>query len=149
MSTSKFVDIKNTRTLEQRKIYEKIEAEGIDPFSEEHFKTHHPYPILFENKDWFVTHNAYPYKGMSLHLLLVHKKFITSIEQISPDGWKSFHELIQVITKKFNISSGSFFMRFGDTIKTGGTVTHLHAHIMVADGGPHDRRSMFVISNPV
>jgi diadenosine tetraphosphate (Ap4A) HIT family hydrolase len=149
MSTSKFVDVENTRTAEQRRVYEEIEAQGIDPFSEEHFKTHHPYPILCDNNDWFVTHNAFPYKGMSLHLLIVHKQFITSITEISSDGWKSFYELIQVISQKFNLSSGGLFMRFGDTKKTGGTVTHLHAHIMVTDGGSDDRRTMYVISNPV
>ena len=149
MNISKFVDVKNTRTPEQRRVYEKIEQEGIDPFEFEHFRKHHPHPIVFENQNWFLTHNAFPYQGMSLHLLLVHKTFITSIEQITPESWLDFSALIQFATQEFKLTSGGFFMRFGDTTKTGGTVTHLHAHIMVTDGEPEDRRSMYVVSNKV
>lgn len=147
MSTSKFVDVDNTRTPEQRAVYEAIEAEGFDPFEEEHFKKNHPHPIIFENQNWFLTHNSFPYQGMSLHLLLVHKSFITSIDKISQPGWLDFYALIQFAVKKFNLTSGGFFMRFGDTVKTGGTVTHLHAHIMVTDGEPDERRSMYVTTS--
>lgn len=147
MSTSKFVDVGNTRTSEQREVYERIEAEGFDPFEAEHFKKNHPHPTLFENTNWLLTHNAFPYQGTSLHLLLIHKPFITSIEKISPTGWIDFQELIQFVVKEFNLTSGGFFMRFGDTVKTGGTVTHLHAHIMVTDGEPDERRSMYVTTS--
>ena len=149
MSTPKFVDVGNTRTPEQRKVYEDIELSGVDPFETEYFKKNHPHPILFENEYWLLTRNAFPYTGMSIHLLLVHKPFITSIEQITPEGWADFQSLIKFAVEEFGLTSGGFFMRFGDTFKTGGTVTHLHAHIMVADGEADQRRSMYVVSNPV
>ncbi len=139
-----FVDVNNTRTPEQREIYEVIERTGLDPFEIENFKRTHPHPIIFENASWFLSHNAFPYKGASLHLLLVHRDFITSIEQISPKGWQDLQEMIQFSVNKFNLTSGGFFMRFGDTKKTGSTVMHLHAHIVVSDGEPTERRSMYI-----
>lgn len=141
---SKFVDVENTRTPEQRAVYEKIADAEVDPFETERFKKHHKHPIIFENETWLLTHNSFPYEGTSLHLLIVHKVFITSIEQITREGWVDFYDLIQFVKKEFNLTSGGFFMRFGDTKKTGGTVTHLHAHITVADGEPEERRSMYV-----
>lgn len=147
MSTSKFVDVDNTRTDEQRSVYEAIEKEGVDPFEIIYFKRNHPHPILFENEYWMLTKNAFPYAGMSLHLLLVHKPFITSIEEITLEGWEDFRSLIQFATSEFQLNSGAFFMRFGDTKGTGGTITHLHAHIMVSDREPDERRSMYVTTS--
>jgi ATP adenylyltransferase len=144
MSTPKFVDKKNARTPEQHAVYEEIEKKGFDPFEMEHFKKHHPHPILYKNTSWFLTYNAFPYKDLSLHLLLVHLDFITSIEQITPQGWSDLQEIIGYCVREFNLTSGGFFMRFGDTTKTGGTVSHLHAHIVVTDGGPTDRRSIYI-----
>lgn len=140
----KYVDIENTRTPEQRAVYQDIENKNIDPFEPEHLKIHHPHPILFENNSWFVTKNAFPYENTSLHLLIVHKDFITSIEEISKNAWVDLQEIINFSVEKFNLRSGSFFMRFGDTTKTGSTVTHLHAHIIVSGGDPEERRSMYV-----
>jgi diadenosine tetraphosphate (Ap4A) HIT family hydrolase len=140
----KFVDVENTRTPEQREIYEKIDREGFDPFSLEHFQKNHPHPIFFENDSWFATLNAFPYTNTSLHILLIHKEFITSLEEISQKAWVDLQETINFCIKKYGLNSGSFFMRFGDTTKTGSTVTHLHAHILVSDGSSDERRSMYV-----
>ncbi len=141
---SKYVDKYNTRTAEQRAVYQRIEDEGVDPFETDYFKEHHPNPILFENEFWLVTKNAFPYGGTSLHILLVHKPFITSIEQISTQGWLELQLAIQFTVKEFGLRHGGFFMRFGETQKTGATVTHLHCHITVTDGDPEERRSMYV-----
>lgn len=130
---SKFVDLGNVRPGPFKKVYEEIEKEGIDPFDREEFCNRHPHPILFENENWFVSYNAVPYKGAGLHLLFVHKKFITSIEQISPEGLSDLWELIALAKKEFGFESGAFMMRFGDTAQTGASVTHLHAHIIVAE----------------
>jgi diadenosine tetraphosphate (Ap4A) HIT family hydrolase len=140
----KYVDINNVRSEEQKIIYKKIQDEKIDPFSPEHFEKNHPHPIIFQNNSWFVTKNAFPYENSSLHLLLVHKEFITSIEEISKDGWEDLQETIIYCVQKFNLKSGSFFMRFGNTIKTGSSVTHLHAHIIVSNGEPNKRKTMYV-----
>lgn len=140
----KFVDVANTRTPEQREIYEKIDRDGFDPFSLEHFQKNYNHPIFFENNSWFATLNAFPYANTSLHLLLVHKEFITSIEEISKTGWGDLQETINFCIKKYNLNSGSFFMRFGDTTKTGSTVTHLHAHLLVSNGDQIERKSMYV-----
>ena len=140
----KFVDIENTRTEKQRDFYQDIADKNIDPFELEHLKIHHPHPVIFENTSWFLTHNAFPYEDTSLHLLIVHKDFITSIEQISQQAWIDLQEIIKFSVEEFKLTSGGFFMRFGDTTKTGSTVTHLHAHIIVSDGDSTDRRSMYV-----
>ncbi len=140
----KYVDLENVRTEHQKIIYKKIEDEGIDPFSLEHFEKNHPHPILFQNGSWFVTQNAFPYEDTSLHILLVHKEFITSIEQISKDAWLDLQESIQFCVTKFNLKSGGFFMRFGDTAKTGSSVTHLHAHIIVSDAKTNERKSLYI-----
>jgi len=143
MSTSphkKFIDLGNVRPGPFKKVYEEIEQEGIDPFDREEFCKRHPHPILFENDNWFVSHNAVPYEGAGLHLLFIHKEFITSIEQISPQGLTDLWNLIKITQKEFGFESGAFIMRFGDTTQTGASVTHLHAHIIVAQKEEGERK---------
>lgn len=140
----KYVDLENVRNEHQKAIYKKIEDAGIDPFSLEHFQKNHPHPILFENNSWFVTQNAFPYENTSLHILLVHKDFITSIEEISNTAWLDLQQSINYCITNFNLKSGGFFMRFGDTSKTGSSVTHLHAHIIVSGGQMNERKSMYI-----
>ncbi len=110
---------------------------------QDEFLKRHPHPILFENEHWFTTHNAVPYEGAGLHLLFIHKEFITSIEEISPAALQDLWALIEESKEEFEFESGAFMMRFGDTSQTGATVTHLHAHIIVAKKEEGKRKVIF------
>jgi ATP adenylyltransferase len=135
----KFVDLRNVRTPEQREWYQRIQQAGIDPFERDHFVAQHPHPMLHENETWLLTHNAVPYPNTELHLLLVHKPFITDACHMTPQGWTDLGEVMRFAQKEFCFESNAFMMRSGDTSQTGGSVTHLHAHIIVAkkDGLRH------------
>jgi ATP adenylyltransferase len=113
-------------------VYKRIADAGIDPFEREHFAANHPHPILFENENWFMTLSQFPYDNTSLHLLLIHRAFITDACQMTPQGWTDLGEVMKFAQEKFGFESGALIMRFGDTSQTGGSVTHLHAHIIVA-----------------
>lgn len=129
----KFVDLKNVQPGPFKEVYEKIDSDGIDPFQREYFELNHLHPILYENEDWFVSKNATPYDGTELHLILIHRRFITSIEQITATAFLRMQEAIDWCHTEFNFESGAFMMRFGDTSQTGASVKHLHAHIIVAN----------------
>ena len=79
---------------------------------------------------WTLTDNMYPYKGAKHHLLFIHKKHITRIDEIGKDAWLEFHSLLAYIVKERSIPGGTFFMRFGDTRYTGASVAHLHAQLV-------------------
>ncbi len=112
------------------KIISKIRNDRLCPFCEENFLKYHKHPIIEENKNWLLTKNMYPYEGTRIHLLLIHKKHISSIEEITAEGWLDLQKIINSSHKEFKIKGGAFFIRFGDPRLTGATVAHLHAHLI-------------------
>lgn len=127
----------NARTEAQKNLMAQIESDNVCPFCAEHFAKYNPKPILTETDFWFVTENMSPYEGTKYHFLFVYKTaHITLPSEMSPEALKNLFMLCTQYTETYNISGGSFFMRFGDTAYTGASVKHLHAHLIV--GGTED-----------
>lgn len=134
--TQNFVNPNNTQQRPDGKynsVIADIQKAGVCPFCPEQLKNYHKNPILEESAEWVLTENMYPYKGAKHHLLLIHKKHISTIDEMSATAWSELQELIKKATTRFNITGGTFFARFGDTRFTGASVTHLHAHIVVSN----------------
>jgi diadenosine tetraphosphate (Ap4A) HIT family hydrolase len=132
----KLLNLKHARDPKQHEIMQHLLEEGICPFCYEHFVTYHREPIEKEGKYWLITKNDFPYEGSSAHYLLIFKDHITDLSDISSDAWKEFGEYAKYLREKIETPGASLFMRFGDTNYTGGTIDHLHAHLIA--GGNED-----------
>ena len=128
-----FVNLENARYNEQRKVMKSIEEEGFCPFCPEHIHKSQLMPIIKEGQYWHLRENRWPYKNTRVHFLLIHKKHVEKLSEISPEAAKEFFEMTKWAEKEFQIEGGSIGFRFGDFKFNGGTVYHLHAHIIVAD----------------
>lgn len=124
------VNPRNARRKKYKGIINEILSEGVCPFCPETFKWHTK-PILKYNGPWFVTENFNPYKNSKFHFLIISKKHKEKLSELTMRDWKSILELIGWTLKKFKIKGGGITMRFGDTLYTGATVKHLHAHLIV------------------
>lgn len=137
--TGKHVNLNNARTAEQQKALKQIEDGDFCPFCQrDYIEKEHKKPILKETNSWLATENRWPYEGASAHLLFIHKKHITSIEDMGNEAWLELKELLTSLKKEGIIPQGAtLVMRFGDHRYTGGTVTHLHAQVISGspDGG--------------
>lgn len=134
----KFVNQYNTKGRgSYRKIISQIIADGVCPFCPEHFSKYHTKKILRAGKYWLVTFNMNPYEGARWHFLFVHRTHIEKIESVSAPAWKELLTHIQWLVKKYKMPGASMFLRFGDSNRTGASVSHLHAQMIM--GGP--RRS--------
>lgn len=140
-----FVDIGNVRTEDQRVWYQKIIDEGIDPFEENYFKKNHPNPIIHENDSWILTTNAVPYSNCKLHFLIISKRFIMDTRSVDKKSWNDLHEVFLFVESHYRIDGYAFFMRSGDTKRTGASVVRLHAHIVVPDGHHQERNSIYPV----
>ena len=130
----------NARTEEQKKLMAQIESDGVCPFCSEHFRRYHPKPILKESDFWFVTENMSPYEGTKIHLIFVYKKHVTLTSEIEPEATKDLFELISWAEKKYRMVGGSFFVRFGKSEITGGSVDHFHAQLIVGNAKGTDKK---------
>jgi ATP adenylyltransferase len=128
------LNLENARTKEQVELMQKIIADGVCPFCAEHFKKYHPKPILKETDFWFFTENMSPYAGTKYHFIFVYKPaHISKTSELPPEALVDLHALMDAAITEYNIPGGSFFMRFGDHTYTGGSVEHLHAHLLQGD----------------
>ena len=131
MRKKDFVDIKGAAgRVEYAAVLSKIKKDGVCPFCPEHFK-YHTRPILHDGKYWLATENMAPYVGAKHHFLLLHKKHIEQVTDITPKAWQELLTHIQWLCETYQLPAGSFFMRFGDTRYTGASVAHLHAQLFI------------------
>ena len=132
--TKSFVNLKNARpghTYEG--VIKAIQEHKVCPFCPKHLATYHKNPIEINKKYWLATRNMYPYRATKHHLLLIHKKHIEHISEISKAAWAELHQVLKSLSKSKKITGGTALIRFGDTHFTGASVTHLHAHVVQSD----------------
>jgi diadenosine tetraphosphate (Ap4A) HIT family hydrolase len=125
-----FLDFNHARTPEQVELMRKITEDGVCPFCKEYFTEYHPKPILKEGNWWYVTENMSPYQGTRVHLIFVYKEHVTKTSGISPEGAAELFQLIGWAEQEYQVKGGSFFVRFGETEYTGGSVDHYHVQFI-------------------
>lgn len=145
MSSEHLLTIENARTKEQKELMEKIQKDGVCPFCKEHFTAYHPKPIIKETEYWFLTENMSPYAGTKFHFIFVYKpSHIENPSLLSPEASSDLFALLSWAAKHFSIPGGAFFMRFGESKYTGGSVAHLHAHLLMGDVDAPDHEAVRV-----
>lgn len=121
------------RTPEQIVKMKHLAESGVCAFCPEYFVEHHDNPIEFETEHWIVAKNDYPYEHTAVHLLLVSRKHIQCMKEMSKDARRDFMDVIARIEADFGLQSFALGMRVGDMRYNGGSVEHLHAHVVVGD----------------
>lgn len=131
-----FVNLKNAfrPNSPYKNVIHEIARDHVCPFCPQHLKQYHKKPIIKTGKYWILTDNMYPYPGTKHHLLLIHKKHIEHIGDVSRPAWQELHALAVYIGKRRDIKGAALVMRFGDTSYTGASVSHLHANIIAGPG---------------
>lgn len=132
-------DFDHVRTAAQRSIMERAREDGECPFCMTSIKKFHKLPILKRNRSWIVTKNKFPYAGTRLHLLIIHKRHISSISELKADEWKDLGNALSWICATYKVKGGSFFFRFGNTQYTGATIVHLHGHFITGVNRVHSK----------
>lgn len=130
--------MKNARKEEQIKVMKQIIADGVCPFCHDFVDkiepSYHPNPVLIENDSWIVTRNAWPYEKTKEHLIFVIKRHIMTPEEMAEKETLDLWDLIKKVKQELAITHSTLLMRSDSTGKTGATVQHLHAQLVVASG---------------
>ncbi len=125
------VDPRNARAEGYREIMEEIVSERACPLCPP--MKWHPNPILQDDGRWLITKNSHPYEHTQHHLLIISKRHIELLSELTPQDLESVLNLSNWANQEFSIKGGGLTMRFGDTLYTGATVKHLHAHLIVPE----------------
>lgn len=132
----------NTRHEDQRKKMEEAQRLGHCTFCYEYLPKYHDAPIEYEGEYWVATKNDYPYDHTKLHMLFIPKRHVEHDDELTDAEWLEFRKLKQWATEKYEVQGGAIFMRFGDENYSGGTLPHLHAHLVVPDLDDPDYQSI-------
>jgi len=131
--SSSFVNLKNARVEEQRKVMEIIQEGGFCPFCPEHISKSRLKPIIKQGKYWHIRENQWPYENTRTHLVIIYNTHVEKLSEINPEAAKELFDLAKWAEDEYQVLGGAIGLRFGDFRLNGGTVLHLHAHIIAAD----------------
>lgn len=129
------VNSNNARSKDQVDELKRIAEGGSCPFcSEEYMTTNHPHPIEISTTHWFATKNRWGYENASKHYVIILRRHVANLDEVTSDEWSELKEVVLQLEKKLDVKGATLFMRHGDTRYTGGSVTHLHAQLVSGSG---------------
>lgn len=123
----------NHRTPEQLDEMLRLEAAGICLFCPEHLDGPGRERVVHRSEHWTVTPNEFPYAGTKLHLLLVPRQHVDDLCDLSPDAQSDLFVALSWVREHYGITYYGLTARNGDLRYTGGSIYHLHVHLLVGD----------------
>lgn len=139
LNMKSFVYEKNARSEDYKKKLQIIKELGIDPFARENINDprFEVKKILYETEYWFVFENQHSYPDTKHQFVFVSQRYAEHFDQLPIGAFADLFAVGQQVCSDFKIPGGGFLMsmRFGDPKKSGATVLHLHAQILVPKDG--------------
>lgn len=126
------------RSQEQSGQMADLAKRGVCAFCPENITTEQKEPIELTTEHWVVKKNDYPYDNTKLHLLFIPKEHVATLSQLSKPALAALPDIIVEIEKKWQLAHYAVGIRSGDMHRTGGSVEHLHGHVVVGDTGAED-----------
>jgi diadenosine tetraphosphate (Ap4A) HIT family hydrolase len=132
----------NARNPEQLADMQALEAAGVCIFCPQHLAADPNQRLLYRTDHWSVTPNEFPYKETRLHLLLVPDEHVTDLADLSPAAQQDFWVVLAWVKLHFGLSFYGIAARNGASEYTGGTVRHLHVHVVQGDVDDPDHQGV-------
>lgn len=92
---------------------------------------------IHATRHWVAIFNDFPYEGTERHLLLIPRLHVTTLLDLPGEARDDLWDAL------FDVAWGephfSLMSRNGDPRHTGGTVEHLHIHVITANGAVRAR----------
>ena len=123
----------NYRTEEQRAEMLRLENAGVCIFCPEHLTRDSGQVSILRTTHWTVTPNRYPYKGAREHLLLVPDEHVVDLVDLSSKAQRDFWTALGWVREHFTMTHYGVGIRNGDCQFTGGTIRHVHVHVIVGE----------------
>lgn len=135
-SAGPLYDLDAARSQSQRRYMEELEASGICVFCEEHVAACHREPIEHTGRHWYVTKNHYPYEGASAHYLIVARAHVTSFDELPDEAGAELWAIKRSLNERLAPPALATVERSGNMLYNGGSVAHLHIHLVALDPSP-------------
>ena len=121
---------------EQRRYMEELEAAGVCVFCPEHVREHHREPVEHAGRHWYVTKNDYPYEGAAAHYLVVSTQHVTSFDELPDEAGAELWAIKRMLKAQLEPTAIATVERSGNMLYNGGSVAHLHVHLVALEQEP-------------
>jgi ATP adenylyltransferase len=121
----------NFRVDEQLAEMRRLEGEGVCLFCPEQLST--APEVLHRTALWTIVPNRYPYRETRLHLLLVPDEHVTDMADLAEDSQRDFWSALRWVKLHYGLEHYGLAARNGESEFTGGTIRHLHIHLLQGD----------------
>lgn len=126
------------RTAEQHRYMEQLERDGICIFCPEHVDEYQAEPVEHSGEHWFVTKNAFPYKGTVAHYLIVARRHVSSFDELPDEAGAELWAIKRRLKQQLSPLAIATVERSGDMRCNGGSVAHLHTHFVALSESPEE-----------
>lgn len=126
-------NFETARTEEQRQKMIDLDRRGICTFCPEYIYREDGDSVIREMGAWILKKNSFPYENTDVHLLVIPKRHIVTISEFTPEEFGELQEIIKKCEEDFSLDSYAFAMRSGDMSSNGGSIEHIHGHIIQGD----------------
>jgi ATP adenylyltransferase len=130
---SSYYCLANHRDPEQRDEMVRLDHADVCLFCAPAYASDDSHPILWQSASWSVTPNRYPYAGTTLHLLLIPAQHVVDVLDLPRRALGEIWDALAWIKEYYSLSFYGLALRSGDCRYTGGTIKHLHFHVIVGD----------------
>jgi ATP adenylyltransferase len=120
----------------QREYMRRLEAEGVCVFCEEHVGEHQRQPVEHTGTHWYVTRNDFPYEGAAAHYLIVARRHVASFAELPEEAGAELWRIRRELVERLGGVAYATVERSGDMRFNGGSVEHLHVHLLALERDP-------------
>ncbi|MGI8667907.1 MAG: HIT family protein [Jatrophihabitans sp.] len=139
----------HARSEQQLQDMQQLQEAGICIFCPQHLRQEAGQRVLWESEHWILTPNKFPYSSARLHLLLVPHAHVTDVLDLPPAAQQDFWSALGHVRTYYELAYYGIGIRNGDPAHTGGTIAHVHVHVLVADPAADRSLRMRFSSGPV
>lgn len=113
---------------EMKEVYRNIAASGKCPFCPGNIENK---PVGIGTAHWNVVHNKWKYKNAKWHFLLLPKRHVTSIAEMTAEEMADLWNAVALVVKKYPSAAKGYGLCVRVDEVGGVTLYHLHFHLIV------------------
>jgi ATP adenylyltransferase len=136
MSDLPLYNLDAARGSEQLARMRSLEAEGVCIFCPEHAGRWQREPVEYTGEHWYVTRNDFPYEGTAAHYLIVARRHVSGFEELPDAAGAELWQIRRELAERLGAVAFATIERSGDMRFNGGSVAHLHVHMVALDPAP-------------
>lgn len=121
---------------EQLERMRRLEREGICVFCLEHAGELQREPVERVGEHWYVTRNDFPYEGTRAHYLIVARRHVATFEELPDAAGEELWRIRRELAGRLGARAYATVERSGEMQLNGGSVAHLHVHMVALAPDP-------------